>query len=212
MRGRSSSPRTDRDDHRRAGDRRTRAGAPTRRTPHRAVGPAVPVAVDRRVRRLHRVAAGVEPLSVAHRLRRHQFAPIRRLRQLRRAVRLLEGRARARQHRVLHTRSSPAVRRDLPGARTAPPTGGAQRRLLPDHFLPAEDDAARRRPHPVPAFVNGQNGLINSALRTVGIDGPAWTTNPSWVKPGLVIMSLWAVGASVIILLGTARSIGRGTQ
>lgn len=59
---------------------------------------------------------------------------------------------------------------------------------------------------------NGQNGLINSALRTVGIDGPAWTTNPSWVKPGLVVMSLWAVGASVIILLGTARSIGRGTQ
>lgn len=54
---------------------------------------------------------------------------------------------------------------------------------------------------------NGQNGVINSALRTVGIDGPAWTTDPSWVKPGLVIMSLWAVGASVIILLAALQGV-----
>jgi multiple sugar transport system permease protein len=54
---------------------------------------------------------------------------------------------------------------------------------------------------------NGQSGLINKMLGTVGIDGPAWTTDPSWVKPGLVVMSLWTVGGSVIILLAALRNV-----
>jgi multiple sugar transport system permease protein len=54
---------------------------------------------------------------------------------------------------------------------------------------------------------NGQSGLINKMLGTVGIDGPAWTTDPTWVKPGLVIMSLWTVGGSVIILLAALRNV-----
>lgn len=54
---------------------------------------------------------------------------------------------------------------------------------------------------------NGQSGLINTMLGTVGIDGPAWTTDPAWVKPGLVLMSLWTVGGSVIILLAALRNV-----
>jgi multiple sugar transport system permease protein len=54
---------------------------------------------------------------------------------------------------------------------------------------------------------NGQNGLINTALGWFGIAGPAWTTDPSWVKPGLVLMSLWTVGASVIILLAALQNV-----
>jgi multiple sugar transport system permease protein len=54
---------------------------------------------------------------------------------------------------------------------------------------------------------NGQSGLINTALGWFGIDGPAWTTDPTWVKPGLVVMSLWTVGASVIILLAALRNV-----
>ena len=54
---------------------------------------------------------------------------------------------------------------------------------------------------------NGQSGLINAMLGWVGIDGPAWTTDPTWVKPGLVIMSLWTVGGSVIILLAALRNV-----
>jgi multiple sugar transport system permease protein len=54
---------------------------------------------------------------------------------------------------------------------------------------------------------NGQSGLLNAMLGTVGIDGPAWTTDPTWVKPGLVLMSLWTVGGSVIILLAALRSV-----
>ena len=54
---------------------------------------------------------------------------------------------------------------------------------------------------------NGQSGLINRLLGSVGIDGPAWTTDPTWVKPGLVMMTLWTVGGSVVILLAALRSV-----
>lgn len=54
---------------------------------------------------------------------------------------------------------------------------------------------------------NGQNGLINQVLGWFGIDGPNWTTDPDWVMPGIVLMSLWAVGSSVIILLAALRNV-----
>jgi multiple sugar transport system permease protein len=55
---------------------------------------------------------------------------------------------------------------------------------------------------------NGSFGLFNSALARFGISGPFWTTDPMWVKPGLVIMiHLWAVGASVVILLAALMGV-----
>jgi multiple sugar transport system permease protein len=54
---------------------------------------------------------------------------------------------------------------------------------------------------------NGQDGLINHVLGWFGIDGPNWTTDSDWVKPGLILMSLWAVGSSVIILLAALRNV-----
>lgn len=54
---------------------------------------------------------------------------------------------------------------------------------------------------------NGQNGLINKMLGLFGISGPAWTTDPNWVKPGLILMSLWTVGSSVIIMLAALRNV-----
>lgn len=54
---------------------------------------------------------------------------------------------------------------------------------------------------------NGQSGLINEVLGWFGIVGPSWTTDPFWVKPGLVMMSLWTIGASVVILLAALRNV-----
>lgn len=54
---------------------------------------------------------------------------------------------------------------------------------------------------------NGQSGVINTVLGWFGVDGPAWTTDPAWIKPGLVLMSLWTVGASIIILLAALQSV-----
>ena len=58
-------------------------------------------------------------------------------------------------------------------------------------------------------LLNGQTGLINEALGLVGISGPNWTTDPTWIKPGIVLMSLWTVGASVIIFLAALKEVPR---
>jgi len=50
-------------------------------------------------------------------------------------------------------------------------------------------------------------GLLNRMLDAVGINGPNWLTDPTWVKPGIVIMSLWTLGSTVIILFAAMRSV-----
>jgi multiple sugar transport system permease protein len=56
-------------------------------------------------------------------------------------------------------------------------------------------------------LLNGQDGLINGALGLLGIDGPDWTTDPTWVKPGIVLMMLWGVGGTVVIYLAALRQV-----
>jgi multiple sugar transport system permease protein len=56
---------------------------------------------------------------------------------------------------------------------------------------------------------NGSVGLINRGLALIHVPGPFWTTDPHWVKPGLVIMSLWAVGTNVIIYLAAIKGVPR---
>jgi multiple sugar transport system permease protein len=56
-------------------------------------------------------------------------------------------------------------------------------------------------------LLNGQSGLLNELLGWFGINGPNWTTDPDWVKPGLVVTSLWTVGSSVIILLAALQEV-----
>ena len=56
-------------------------------------------------------------------------------------------------------------------------------------------------------LLNGQTGLVNAALSVVGIDGPDWTTDPSWVKPGIVLMSLWSVGTTMVIFFAALQDV-----
>ncbi|MDQ7805535.1 sugar ABC transporter permease [Amycolatopsis sp. A133] len=56
---------------------------------------------------------------------------------------------------------------------------------------------------------NGQAGLVNAVLGLVGIDGPQWSTDGPWVKPGLVLMHLWSVGSTVVIYLAALRGVPR---
>jgi multiple sugar transport system permease protein len=56
-------------------------------------------------------------------------------------------------------------------------------------------------------LLNGQQGLLNRTLGLVGITGPNWTTDTSWVKPGLAITMLWGVGGMVVIYLAALRQV-----
>ncbi|HEX5828126.1 MAG TPA: sugar ABC transporter permease [Candidatus Limnocylindrales bacterium] len=51
------------------------------------------------------------------------------------------------------------------------------------------------------------NGLVNQALGAVGIDGPNWLSDPAWVKPGIVLMSLWTLGSTVVIYFAALRNV-----
>jgi multiple sugar transport system permease protein len=56
---------------------------------------------------------------------------------------------------------------------------------------------------------NGQIGLINEVLGWVGITGPDWTSDGPWIKPGLVLMSAWSLGSTVIIYLAALQHVPR---
>jgi multiple sugar transport system permease protein len=54
---------------------------------------------------------------------------------------------------------------------------------------------------------NPDFGVLNSALRTIGIKGPAWLFSRVWVIPAFVLMSLWSVGAAMVIFLAGLQGI-----
>lgn len=56
---------------------------------------------------------------------------------------------------------------------------------------------------------NGEYGLINRLLALVGVRGPTWLVDPSWVLPSLVVMSLWSVGQSVVIYIAAIHEVPR---
>jgi len=58
-------------------------------------------------------------------------------------------------------------------------------------------------------ILNGRFGLLNHALRIVGIDGPQWLADENWTKPSLVLMSLWGIGNSVVIYLAALQDVPR---
>lgn len=52
-----------------------------------------------------------------------------------------------------------------------------------------------------------QTGLINTFLQLFSIEGPSWLMDAAWVKPSLIIMSLWSVGGGVVLLLAGMKGI-----
>ena len=54
---------------------------------------------------------------------------------------------------------------------------------------------------------NPEVGLINRLLRAVGVTGPEWLQSPTWALPSLVLLSLWAVGGSMVIYLAGLKDI-----
>jgi multiple sugar transport system permease protein len=52
-----------------------------------------------------------------------------------------------------------------------------------------------------------RGGLINATLGLVGLPGPAWFNDPHWAKPGLVLLSLWGIGAATVIFLAGLQEV-----
>jgi multiple sugar transport system permease protein len=54
---------------------------------------------------------------------------------------------------------------------------------------------------------NGRNGIIDVGLRAIGLPGPYWTSDPTWIKPSIVIMDIWACGGTMVILLAALYGV-----
>jgi multiple sugar transport system permease protein len=56
-------------------------------------------------------------------------------------------------------------------------------------------------------WILAPDGLLNNALKGIGIKGPAWFADPNWTKPGLVVMGMWWIGGNVLIYLASLKGI-----
>ncbi len=56
-------------------------------------------------------------------------------------------------------------------------------------------------------LLNPNYGLFNSILKGMGLPGVPWLTSPDWSKPSLILMSLWGIGASMVIYLAGLQDI-----
>jgi multiple sugar transport system permease protein len=56
-------------------------------------------------------------------------------------------------------------------------------------------------------LLNARQGLLNKALGLIGIDGPSWLTDPSWIKFGVIMMMAWTVGTTVVIFFAALQNV-----
>jgi multiple sugar transport system permease protein len=56
-------------------------------------------------------------------------------------------------------------------------------------------------------LLNGNTGAINKGLALIGIQGPQWLIDPAWVKPSIVLMTLWGVSGTMVIFLAALKNV-----
>lgn len=55
--------------------------------------------------------------------------------------------------------------------------------------------------------LNGSSGWVNRALGTVGIQGPDWIADPSWVLVALALIGIWGVGNMMLIFIAGLQGV-----
>jgi multiple sugar transport system permease protein len=55
--------------------------------------------------------------------------------------------------------------------------------------------------------LNPDFGLVNGFLRSIHLPGPPWLTDPDSAKPTLAMMSLWYVGAQMLVFLAALQGV-----
>ncbi len=50
-------------------------------------------------------------------------------------------------------------------------------------------------------------GLFNEVLQLFGIKGPAWFVDPAWMKPGLILFTLWTAGGGFVLFLAGLQGV-----
>lgn len=56
-------------------------------------------------------------------------------------------------------------------------------------------------------LLNNQWGILNLAIRAIGVHAPVWLGDPAWSKPAIILMETWGAGASMIIYLAGLQGV-----
>jgi len=56
-------------------------------------------------------------------------------------------------------------------------------------------------------ILNPQTGILNTILGYIGIQGPNWMSNPTWSKPGLILLGMWGMGGTIVIYLSGLQDV-----
>lgn len=54
---------------------------------------------------------------------------------------------------------------------------------------------------------NGDYGLMNAGLKTIGITPPNWLGDPAWAKWTLILIAMWGCGNAMIIYLAGLQDV-----
>ncbi|MFF1820753.1 carbohydrate ABC transporter permease [Kribbella sp. NPDC058245] len=58
-------------------------------------------------------------------------------------------------------------------------------------------------------MVLAPSGPLNDLLGLAGIPGPSWLLEAAWVKPALILLSVWGAGGATVLLLAAMKGIPR---
>lgn len=58
-------------------------------------------------------------------------------------------------------------------------------------------------------LLNIQYGAINGALKALGLQTIPFLSNPTWVKPTLLVIHMWAQGGAMVIFLASLQDVPR---
>jgi multiple sugar transport system permease protein len=56
-------------------------------------------------------------------------------------------------------------------------------------------------------ILNPNDGIVNRTLRAMHLPAPAWTVDPFWTKPTIVVSQLWLMGGAMIIFLAGLKGV-----
>jgi multiple sugar transport system permease protein len=56
-------------------------------------------------------------------------------------------------------------------------------------------------------YIFGNDGIVNGALGLLGIQGPAWVTDPEFALSTLIVLNVWTFGSPMVIFLAGLRQV-----
>jgi multiple sugar transport system permease protein len=58
-------------------------------------------------------------------------------------------------------------------------------------------------------ILNPNDGVLNRFLRFLNLPAPAWTVDPTWTKPAIILSQVWTLGGAMLLFLAALQGVPR---